>query len=194
MALAGLARLWNLKTDFQKLYEIGSSLGSDVPFFFTGGTAIGAGRGTEIKSVDDVNKDFLLIVTPNISVSTANAYKRLNATNLTNSSSKSILKICCERAERQDLLQSTPKNDFEAVVFKIEPEIQRVKKRLLETGAKLALMSGSGASVFAIFENEETRQASLDALANEQSWRKFAVATVSREMYREKLKLFPISF
>jgi 4-diphosphocytidyl-2C-methyl-D-erythritol kinase len=46
-------------------------------------------------------------------------------------------------------------------------------------------MSGSGASVFAVFENEETRQATQDALAEERDWRKFAVATISREKWRE---------
>lgn len=193
-ALIGLARLWNLEIDFPKLCEIGASLGSDVPFFFFGGTAVGAGRGTEITQIKDVNEELMLIVTPDVSVSTAEAYKRLNALRLTKSESKSILEICCERSERLDLLQSDPNNDFEKVIFEIEPEIKRVKEKLLETGAKRALMSGSGASVYAVFENEETRQASLVALENEHNWRKFVVATVSREKYREKLKLFPISF
>lgn len=194
VALIGLVKLWDLKVDFERLCEIGVSLGSDVPFFFYGGTAIGKGRGTEIFPVQDIAEKYLLIVTPDVSVSTAEAYKRLNAPNLTNEASKSILKICCVEPEKGISQLSNPRNDFENVIFEIEPEIKRVKKRLLETGAKHALMSGSGASVFAIFENEETRQASLVALKNEQSWRKFAVATISREEYREKLKLFPISF
>lgn len=189
VALIGLARLWNLKIDFTELCEIGASLGSDVPFFFYGGTAVGAGRGTEINPIDDVDEKYLLIVTPNVSVSTAEAYARLKAPGLTKIFSKSILEICREEAEKLNFRQIVPHNDFEASVFKIEPEIERVKNRLLETGAKSAVMSGSGASVYGIFENEETRQASLDALNEEKDWRKFAVATVSREKYRESLKV-----
>jgi 4-diphosphocytidyl-2-C-methyl-D-erythritol kinase len=189
IALLGLAKLWRLEIGLDELCEMGARLGSDVPFFFYGGTAIGVGRGTEITPIEDVNENFLLIVTPNVEVSTATAFGQLNAPNLTNYNRKSILKICHNEAEKLLLRQYDSKNDFESVIFKIEPEIERAKSRLLETGAKNALMSGSGASVFGIFDNEETRQASLDAIEHEHNWRKFAVATVSRASYRENLKV-----
>jgi 4-diphosphocytidyl-2-C-methyl-D-erythritol kinase len=80
-------------------------------------------------------------------------------------------------------------NDFEAAVFRMYPEIARVKKVLLELGAVNAAMSGSGASVFAIFDKEETRQAALKALEIESNWRRFAVATVTREEYRKALQM-----
>ena len=168
--------------------EIGKKLGSDVPYFFYGGTALGIGRGTEITEITEVNEQFILIVTPNINVSTAVAFAQINAPRLTNYSSKSILKICCDEAEKFNLQQTVPINDFESVIFEIEPELKRVKKQLLGGGAKQALMSGSGASIFGIFENEETRQATLKALDEEKNWRKFAVATVSRENYRKALE------
>ncbi len=72
-------------------------------------------------------------------------------------------------------------------VFAAHPEIERVKRTLLDLGAANAMMSGSGASVFAIFEKEETRQTALKALDNEVNWRKFAVAAISRDEYRERL-------
>ncbi|MGI8494447.1 MAG: 4-(cytidine 5'-diphospho)-2-C-methyl-D-erythritol kinase [Pyrinomonadaceae bacterium] len=189
VALLGLAGLWKLKINLETLCRIGALLGSDVPFFFYGGTALAAGRGTDIFPAEDIKDEFILIVIPAVEISTAQAYDLLNSPRLTNSSSKRILKICRQQAERQYLRQSNPENDFEKVIFKIESEIGRVKKRLLETGAKSALLSGSGASVFGIFENNETRQASLVALENEHNWRKFAVATVSRASYRENLKV-----
>ena len=116
------------------------------------------------------------------------AFAKLNAPRLTNMSSKSILKICCDEAEKQNSSQNVPINDFEKVIFEIEPELKRVKETLLANGAKKALMSGSGASIFGIFENEETRQATIKALEIEPSWRQFAVATISRKYYREALK------
>lgn len=188
VALLGLLKLWGLNISRTELCEIGKILGSDVPFFFFGGTALGFGRGTEIIENEELTEKFIVLVTPHINVPTPLAFAKLNAPRLTNYSSKSILKLCCNEAEKLKSQQTTPINDFEKVIFEIEPEIKRVKENLLESGAKLALMSGSGASVFGIFENEETRQATLKALDKELNWRKFAVATVSRKNYREALK------
>jgi 4-diphosphocytidyl-2-C-methyl-D-erythritol kinase len=182
-----LAKLWQIKIDFEELLEIGRRLGSDVPFFFYGGTAFGSGRGTEIEIVKDVEEKFLLIVTPNAQVSTRDAFARLKATRLTKEASKSILQICRFQAKALDLRHSELKNDFCASVFAAEPEIERAEKKLLELGAIKASMSGSGASVFAIFDKQETRQAAEKAIGHE-NWRKFAVATISRDKYREALK------
>ncbi len=196
-ALLGLAAPWNLDVEFERLVEIGARLGSDVPFFFYGGTARGSGRGTEIHPLQDFSEKFLLIVTPDVQVSTAAAFARINAPYLTKETSKSILKICQNEGESFDFGQSAISNDFEKSVFEFEPEIRRVKEKLLASGAKQAVLSGSGASVFAVFDKEETRQATLKAL-EKTNWRKFAVATVSREEFRAAFtkckRLFPISF
>ena len=198
VALLGLAALWNLEIGFEELVGLGARLGSDVPFFLYGGTASGSGRGTQVVPRPDLSEKFLLIVTPGIEVSTAAAFARINAPYLTNVTSKSILKICQNEAENFNSRQTDVSNDFEKSVYEFQPEIRRVKERLLASGAKRALLSGSGASVFATFDKEETRQATLKALEEETNWRKFAVATVSREEYRAALKkcerLFPISF
>lgn len=188
VALLGLARLWNRRISRHDLCQIGQELGADVPFFFYGGTAAATGRGTEIHPIDELEEKFMLLVTPPVSVSTAAAYGKLNAPRLTNPDSKSILKICFDEAETLKSRQSELKNDFEKTIFGIAPEIERVKETLLTLGAERALMSGSGASVFAIFENEETRQATIKALEGEQTWRQFAVATISREKYRDALR------
>ncbi len=197
-ALLGLATLWDLQIDFDKLLKIGAKLGSDVPFFFFGGTALGTGRGTKIVPLNDITETFGLIVTPNVDVSTAEAFARLNAPYLTKETSKSILKICQIEANNFRLRQSKLINDFEKSVFEFQPEIKRVKNKLFELGAIQASLSGSGASVFAIFDKEETRQATLKALEEETNWRKFAVATISRNQFREAFyycsRLLPISF
>lgn len=188
VALLGLAKLWDIRISRSELSAIGGRLGSDVPFFFEGGTALGSGRGTEIQELDQINADYLIIITPNIDVSTSKAFGLLGAPRLTNISPKSILKLCCDEAGKLDSRHMAPTNDFESVIYGLEPEIERARDKLLELGATTAMMSGSGASILGIFENEETRQATLKALDNEVSWRKFAVATVSRNSYRETLK------
>ena len=188
ITLLGLAKLWDIKTDLPTLSDIGEKLGADVPFFLYGGTASGTGKGTEIGQIDDIIEEYLLIVTPNVNVQTAEAYQKLDAPHLTNVDSKSILEICFHEVEKLKSKQQVLRNDFEKVIFSIEPEIKRVKDSLLKFNPKFVLMSGSGASVFAVFENDETRQATIKALESEINWRQFAVATISRENYREALK------
>jgi 4-diphosphocytidyl-2-C-methyl-D-erythritol kinase len=188
VALLGFARLWNIDVDLQNLNEIAASLGADVPFFLQGGTAIGTGNGTSIESIEDLDKGLLLVVTPKVRVSTSRAFQWLDAPTLTNADVNRILPVCRTEAKSLDLLTSALINDFEASVFAAFPEIRRVKETLLELGAVNAAMSGSGASVFAIFDKIETRQTAIKALDHESTWRKFAVATVSRSEYHDALR------
>ena len=115
-------------------------------------------------------------------------YKR-QASDLTNKGSKSILQICRDEVNALYSRQSALKNDFERVIFEIEPEIKRVKENLFAGGAKRALLSGSGASVFGIFDTNEQRQSAAEALHGEQDWRVFPVETVSRSAYQNFLGL-----
>lgn len=188
VTLLGLRRLWKLDVSDDSLFEVAAGLGSDVPYFLHGGTAIGTGRGELIEEIDDVTEQFLLIVTPDIAVSTTDAFARLDAPSLTKIESNRILRVCRLEANRLDLHQTKLIIDFEESVFDAHPEIRRVKETLLRLGAVGAAMSGSGASVFAIFDKTETRQAAIKALDHESTWRKFAVATISRDEYREALR------
>ena len=189
VALIGLIRLWKIEIEFGDLCELGKSIGSDVPFFFYGGTALGVGRGTEISQTEDYIAENMLIVAPNADVSTRDAFARIKAPDLTNKSSKSILKICRDEAKSLNTKPSKLKNDFEATVFEIEPETARAKKKLFDCGAKYALLSGSGASVFAIFDSSLKRQKAFDKLQCERDWRVFEVKTVTRQEYRDRLNL-----
>ena len=188
VTLLALRKLWDLQITDAALESIGRELGADVPFFFHGGTALGTSRGDVIEPLDDIRPQPMLIVTPNVSVPTRDAFARINAPSLTSEAAKSILQICRFEAKSADFVQTALTNDLESSVFESFPEVRRVKQTLLELGASNAAMSGSGASVFAIFDKEETRQAALKALDNEVNWRKFAVAAISRDKYREALR------
>ncbi|MGB2753154.1 MAG: 4-(cytidine 5'-diphospho)-2-C-methyl-D-erythritol kinase [Pyrinomonadaceae bacterium] len=188
VALIGLARLWELDEGID-LHSIAAELGSDVAFFLYGGTALGTGRGEEIEPVEDKDEAFMLIITPQISVSTRDAFGELDAPTLTNEARNHILSVCRNEAGSLDPRVSVLTNDFERTVFSAHPEIENVKNTLLKLGAANAALSGSGASVFAVFEKEETRQAAIKALDQASTWRKFAVSTISRNKYREALHL-----
>jgi 4-diphosphocytidyl-2-C-methyl-D-erythritol kinase len=188
VALIGLNRLWNLEIGLNELHEIAAELGSDVPYFLNGGTAIGTGRGSEIEGAPEFAAPFMIVVAPDVEVPTGEAFAALELSALTNEEAESILKICRFEAGPSIFGHSPFVNDFEKTVFAAHSEIGQVKQTLLDLGATRASMSGSGASVFGIFDNKETRQTALKALGSKTNWRSFAVATISREEYREALR------
>ncbi len=187
VTLLGLSTLWALDTGFEELFKLGTKLGADVPFFLNGGTALGMGTGTEIKQTKQVQKNHLLIVTPNVSISTAVAYAKLNAPYLTKKDGKSILTICRNLANRLNSKGFQLENDFEKSVLNAYKEVKEIKEKLLEVGAIQALLSGSGASVFGVFDNKEKQQLALTKF-NGVKTKKFAVQTVSREAYIDSLE------
>ncbi len=187
VTLLGLKRLCKIEISDEELQSIASDLGSDVPFFLYGGTAFGTGRGEMIELIGDVEVPYILVVTPSMAVSTHSVFSALRPENLTNSDRNRILRVCRDEARSRDLYQTALTNDLETPVFAMFPEIGEIKDALLSLGAANALMSGSGASVFGIFENEETRQAAMKALGDTPTWRSFAVATISRSRYCDEL-------
>ena len=187
VALLGLSRLWQIETSREKLTEIGAGLGADVPFFFTGGTAVGTGLGTDIRPLEAVQAEHLLIVTPYARVSTADAYKALKRPALTKESADIILSISRAEAQLQDSLHEALHNDFEPVIYELYPEIARARERLIEQGARGALLAGSGASVFGIFDKREALARARSVLEKEPGWRVFATAALGREAYMEAL-------
>ena len=185
VALIGLARLWELEAGGRALAEIGASLGADVPFFLTGGTALGTGRGTDIHTLTDILPQQLLVVTPRARVSTAEAYKSLNAHALTKAVSPVNLTVSRAQAEISGSLREALRNDFEPVVYRLYPEIERARDALAAAGARGALLSGSGASVFGLFENVSERDRARADLRIEPGWQVFTCATLSQSAYRE---------
>ncbi len=184
VALLGLARVWEIETTRRELNEIGARLGADVPFFFFGGTALGTGLGTDVFPLPDTTVERLLVVAPRVKVLTADAYRALNAPALTKVESDIILAISRAAGRFPNPFHEVLRNDFEPVVFRLEPEIERVKNALLEVGACRALMAGSGSSVFGIFDNGEARERAMSALkARHHEWLVFACATLGREGY-----------
>jgi 4-diphosphocytidyl-2-C-methyl-D-erythritol kinase len=187
IALLGLSQLWDIKTNKQELMSMGASLGADVPFFLTGGTALGTGLGTDVRPINEVWAEHLLIVKPQAKVSTADAYKSLGAHALTKADSDTILSISCADEQFTDFYPDALHNDFEPVVFHLKPEIERVKATLLRAGARCALLAGSGSSVFGVFDSRIGRRRAIEILEKESGWRLFPCATLSRTAYMEAL-------
>jgi len=182
VTLLAINQLW--KGAYIDVEEFGpGSLGADVPFFLRGGLCAATGTGTALTPLPDRPKQHLIVITPNAKVSTAEAYKSLNAASLTTSDSASILSSSLADLNSADSRQWPLRNDFERVIFEIEPEIGRVKSALLDAGAWGALLAGSGSSVFGVFDNEAARDRGLENLKCEAGWRVFPCETISRDEY-----------
>jgi len=185
VALLGLARLWEIETNRQTLADIGASLGADVPFFLTGGTALGTGRGTDIHPLSDLPPKHLLLVTPQVKVSTIEAYKSLNAPALTKPVSPVNLAVSRVQAEISGSLHEALTNDFERVVFQLYPEIERAREALAAAGASGSLLSGSGSSVYGLFDSLEHCARARAALKVASGWQVFPCTTLTRRAYGE---------
>jgi len=156
MALPALA---GRRTKRETLSAWAETLGSDVPFFLHGGSALGMGRGTELYPLPDLPRHYVLVVSTGIHVSTAEAYQALghSVTNaLTSAHESPILREfqAIAWALNNARLEQLPlKNDFEPAVFKTHPELAAVASKLRRLGGKPAMMTGSGSAVFGVFES-----------------------------------------
>jgi 4-diphosphocytidyl-2-C-methyl-D-erythritol kinase len=182
--LLGLSRLWHIDAEFDTLFPIAASIGSDVPFFLLGGTALGAGRGEEIYPLLDVKCDSLLLVNPGTSVATGPAYQGLKR--LTTADSTRIIPITLLAANGIRKLPLEVRNDLEESVLVTNPEIDQIKRRLMALGARQALMSGSGSTVFGVFENSAEVQSAEMRLKSDGVWCE-PVVTLDRAEYRRSV-------
>jgi 4-diphosphocytidyl-2-C-methyl-D-erythritol kinase len=182
LALPALARR---TLPLPKMMEAAACLGSDVPFFLLGGTAVALGRGTELYPLPDLPAAFGVVVAPAIHVSTAEAYRDLDAqTRLTSSPRPNIISsfesTVWERAGVSSL--GAGQNDFEAVVFARYPRLRTLKRKLERLGAAPAMLSGSGAALFGVFRGQrEAERARLSLAGREQV---FPIRFVTRSGYR----------
>ncbi|HEU4832802.1 MAG TPA: 4-(cytidine 5'-diphospho)-2-C-methyl-D-erythritol kinase [Pyrinomonadaceae bacterium] len=189
VTLIALNGLWEAPFLSPHWRQLAGGLGSDVPFFMAGGRMVGTGTGTTLLTVHEGPRQSVIIITPNARVSTPMAYAALNAGSLTTVDAMPILSSSFERHYTRDSSQwPEPRNDFERVIFEIEPEIERAKNALLAAGVRSALLAGSGSSVFGIVDDDVMRERVIDNLKCEAGWQVFSCETLSRVEYYEALK------
>jgi len=162
-----------------RLMQLAADLGSDVPFFLQGGTAVAVGRGTELYPVVDLPVQHGLLVAPGLHVSTGEAYRAL-APRLTTESAQN--KIVSFQLGAWGVVGDGPaSNDFETVVFEQFPQLAALKQRLAKLGAKPAMMTGSGSALFGLFGTREQMLRAAGSLADQHV---YPISLVSRARYR----------
>ncbi len=161
--LKGGKCLYDLTISDEHLLSLASELGADVPFFLLGKAAYGKGKGEILTPINIYNDYYILLVLPEIRISTIRAYKNLN---LALTSKYADYKFRGFRFQNMDLSEFRTEfyNDFENSVFKAHPLLGELKSRLYNEGASFAAMSGSGAVIFGLFDREETRAHAFESM------------------------------
>jgi 4-diphosphocytidyl-2-C-methyl-D-erythritol kinase len=147
-ALIGLRRLWKVRIRDDEVHALASRIGSDVPFFLLGGTALGLGRGDELYPLANLPRYWVVLAIPPFGIATPDAYRWFDEAR----EEGSALSPVRSRNGAIPLLPNVPfVNDLEAPVAARNPVIAELKQRLADRGALLAAMSGSGSTVFGVF-------------------------------------------
>jgi 4-diphosphocytidyl-2-C-methyl-D-erythritol kinase len=179
-------QIWNLGLSAQQLTEHAAHLGADVPFFLTGGTALGTGRGDSIRALQPATRTALLLAIPQFGTSTAELFeaatKRLTLPRETVNfraffeQHDSTFLNPSSAVESEDWMQ----NDLETAAFESRPELSLMRDRIQAAGARRAMMSGSGSTIFGLFANGASRDRAAKALCAEfPSWNFVPTWTIS---------------
>jgi 4-diphosphocytidyl-2-C-methyl-D-erythritol kinase len=170
--LMGMNELLHLGLSDQRLMEIGVKLGADVPFFIFKKTALAEGIGEALTVMPEMPAAWVLLVNPGVHVSTAWVYKNLQLTNRPELARlptlyDSVADICSIFA-----------NDLESVTIPAFPVIAEIKAAMLQHGALGAMMSGSGPTVFGLFQDKQTAEQARAAITKNTGWFAVAVETL----------------
>jgi len=153
--LWGMNQMYGLGLSRRDLMERGVALGADVPYCVLRGTALAEGIGERLSTLPSMPKCYILIAKPGISVSTRFVYENLHANDLRPEQHPDV-DAMLDGLRKKDLglLASCMGNVLETVTVPAYPVIDKLKKCMLEAGALGAMMSGSGPTVFGIFETQ----------------------------------------
>jgi 4-diphosphocytidyl-2-C-methyl-D-erythritol kinase len=181
--LMGLARLWKVPVKPVQLTDVAAALGADVPFFLAGGTALGLGRGDEVYPLADLPRHWIVLLVPGFGVSTADAYSWYDG--------ERDLSRGVSAREPQYVPGPWPSraaqmiNDLEAPIARHHPEIDQMRTALRRAGALAAAMSGSGSTVFGLFQKRGEALAAVEGLAGS-GWRVILTESLDRGEYARR--------
>ncbi|SFH62558.1 4-diphosphocytidyl-2-C-methyl-D-erythritol kinase [Selenomonas ruminantium] len=153
--LRGMKELYALDISEERLCELGSQLGSDIPFCLLGGTMLSTGRGEVLKRLPDLPATWVVLAKPRISVSTAWAYQNYDAQGAKEHPDNERIQQEIARGDRK-AVAGLLCNVLESVTIKKYDVISQYKQMMMQQGAMASMMSGSGPTVFGLAESKET--------------------------------------
>ena len=176
--LKGLNVLFEQGASISELQALGVKLGADIPYCIMGGTALAEGIGEQLTALPDAPACSCLIVKPNFHLSTKLVYENLT---LDDPSAHPDIDAMLEAIHTNNYKKMTSSigNILETVSIRLHPEIDAIKKEMLELGADCSLMSGSGPSVFGLFEHRQVA---------ERAYRKFRLGPYGKQTKEKEVQ------
>ncbi len=181
--LMALARLWRIPVRAAQLTDVAATLGADVPFFLSGGTALGLGRGDEVYPLADLPRHWIVLLVPGFGVSSADAYHWYDV-------ERDLGRGPAER-QPQHVPGPWPSraaqmiNDLEGPIARHYPEIDQMRTALRRAGALAAAMSGSGSTVFGLFQKRGDALSAVEQLSGF-GWRVLLTESLGRGEYARR--------
>src|SRR5262245_52576887 len=182
-ALAALSHAWRVPLRPSQFTDVAATLGADVPFFLSGGTALGLGRGDEIYPLADLPRHWVVLLIPGFGVASVDAYGWYDAERDT--ARGPVVR------EPQHVPGPWPSraaqmiNDLEAPIARHHPEIEQMKTALRRAGALAAAMSGSGSTVFGLFQKKTDAVQAVERLSGS-GWRVILTESLGRGEYSRR--------
>lgn len=153
--LVGLNKLWNLNLSKDKLKEMGLQLGADVPFCIEGEASLAENIGEKLTKIEGLSQDaFILVCKPELFVSTKEVYDAIDSKIIKKRPDNKLL-IRLLKENNIELLSKSMYNVLESVTKEKYPVINEIEKIMINNRALGAMMSGSGPTVFGLYNNEE---------------------------------------
>ena len=172
--IIALNKLWNLNLEDKSILEIGAKIGADVPFCMIEGTALAEGVGDVLTNLDPLPKFYVVLVKTSIRISTPWAYSLVNVKSIKNHPENLKMIEGIQGGDVQ-MITSKMRNVFEDFIFKKYPRLTDIKEKMIRLGALNSLMSGSGPTIYGLFEDEKTAKNAYSEL--KKSYKEVFIAT-----------------
>jgi 4-diphosphocytidyl-2-C-methyl-D-erythritol kinase len=170
--------------------HLAAELGSDVPFFLIGGRCLGVGRGEEVYPLAELPRQTVVALFPGEGVSTAEAYRLLQAPRLTAVLARPTIELFGGAAMGDGA--RLPDNDFESLILPRFPQLAEAKRMMQRSGARVAALSGSGSALFGLFADRGRAQRAALRIRQLGS-QVFLARTISRREFQAQLALAELS-
>ncbi|MEN1966466.1 4-(cytidine 5'-diphospho)-2-C-methyl-D-erythritol kinase [Lentibacillus sp. N15] len=149
--LRGLNQMWSINNSLKELASIGEEIGSDVPFCVYSTTALATGHGERIQELSSPPSCYVVLAKPNIGVSTRGVFQRVDLSEIIHPNTNEVL-TAIEQADFGSLAANIG-NALESITFRLHPEVEQIKKKMIQSGANGVLMSGSGPTIVGLVEH-----------------------------------------
>ena len=161
-ALRGMDRLWQLGLTMPELIDIGMEVGTDVPYCIYGTTAFISGKGEKVTPLRPMPQCWVVLVKPRLSVSTGKIFQEVDLDQLHHPDIQELSDAIL--AEDYQRMIAAMGNSLESITTPKHPVVQQIKERMMKYGADVALMTGSGPTVFALCQKYSRAQRVYNAL------------------------------